>query len=79
MHLGQTVYTTAKAADHGGLDNKTGAAWLEGQPAAYLQAQLQAFAAGTQRNDINAQMRNIARNMTSAEIEASARYYASQR
>jgi cytochrome c553 len=65
-------------ACHGGLDNKTGAAWLEGQPAAYLQTQLEAFAAGTRRNDIDAQMRNVARNLTQAEIAAAARYYASE-
>ncbi|HEX6843168.1 MAG TPA: c-type cytochrome [Stellaceae bacterium] len=65
-------------ACHGGLDNKTGAAWLEGQPAAYLEAQLHAFAASARRNDIDAQMRNVARNMTPAEIAAAARYFASQ-
>ena len=69
----------ARAAScHGGLDNKTGSAWLDGQPAAYLQAQLAAFAAGARRNDISGQMRNVARNMTQAEIAAAARYYSSQ-
>jgi cytochrome c553 len=63
---------------HGSLDNKTGSPWLEGQSAVYLKAQLEAFASGQRRNDISAQMRNIARAMTSAEIEEAAAYYASQ-
>jgi cytochrome c553 len=66
------------AACHGGLDNKAGSPWLDGQPAPYIKAQLQAFANGTRRNDISEQMRNVARNMTPAEIEAAANYYASQ-
>jgi hypothetical protein len=37
---------------------------------------LEAFAHGNRRNDINEQMRNIARQMTPAEIEDAARYYA---
>lgn len=63
---------------HGRLDNKAGSAWLEGQPAAYLRAQLQAFASGARHNDISGQMRNIARQMTPPEIEAAAGYYANQ-
>ncbi len=63
---------------HGRLDNKAGSAWLEGQPAAYLRAQLQAFASGARHNDISEQMRNIARQMTPSEIEAAAAYYANQ-
>ncbi|CAN7545159.1 cytochrome c4 [Trinickia sp. LjRoot230] len=66
------------ASCHGAADHKVGAPWLEGQPAVYLRAQLQAFAAGDRHNDTSQQMRNIARQMTSAEIEAAARYYASQ-
>jgi cytochrome c553 len=66
------------AACHGGLDNKAGSPWLDGQPDAYIKAQLQAFANGTRRNDISEQMRNVARNMTPAEIDAAANYYANQ-
>jgi cytochrome c553 len=62
---------------HGTLDNKTGSPWLEGQPEAYLLAQLRAFATGERHNDIEQQMRNVSRNMTPAEIDASARWYAS--
>jgi len=63
---------------HGVLDNKTGSPWLEGQPAAYVKSQLQAFASGARRNDISQQMRNIARRMTPEEIDQAAEWYASQ-
>jgi cytochrome c553 len=63
-------------ACHGELSAKVGALWLEGQPVIYLQAQLDAFAHGTRRNDINQQMRNVARGMTPAEITAASGYYA---
>jgi cytochrome c553 len=65
-------------ACHGGLDNKVGSPWLEGQPAAYIKAQLQAFASGARRNDLGQQMRNIARGLTADEIEQIATYYSSQ-
>ena len=63
---------------HGSLDNKTGSPWLEGQSAQYMKAQLEAFASGQRRNDINEQMRNIARAMTPQEMDEAASYYASQ-
>jgi cytochrome c553 len=63
---------------HGATDAKLGTPWLDGQSAVYIKAQLQAFATGGRRNDISEQMRNIARQMTAAEIEQAARYYASQ-
>ncbi len=66
------------ASCHGAADHKTGTPWLEGEPQVYIRAQLQAFAAGDRHNDINEQMRNVARQMTPAEIEAAARYYSSQ-
>lgn len=65
-------------ACHGSLDNKTGSPWLEGQSEAYLKAQLLAFASDHRRNDINIQMRNVARAMTAQEINEAAAYYASQ-
>jgi cytochrome c553 len=65
------------AACHDG--NKAGAPWLEGQPSAYLKAQLAAFANGGRRNDIDEQMRNIARRMTAEEIDEAAEYYGSQK
>jgi cytochrome c553 len=63
---------------HGSLDNKLGSPWLEGQSAAYMKAQLEAFASGARRNDISQQMRNVARAMTAEEIEQAAEYYASR-
>lgn len=65
-------------ACHGALDHKEGSPWLEGQPAAYIDAQLRAFASGARHNDINEQMRNVARQMVPSEIAAAARYYAGQ-
>jgi cytochrome c553 len=65
-------------ACHGSLDNKTGSPWLEGQSAVYMRAQLQAFASGQRHNDINEQMRNVARAMMPKEIDDAASYYASQ-
>ncbi|GAA4336559.1 c-type cytochrome [Pigmentiphaga soli] len=61
---------------HGGVDQKLGAPWIEGMPREYLVEQLQAFRAGTRRNDAEAQMRNMARPMTDAEIEEVAAFYA---
>src|SRR3954451_1179928 len=63
---------------HGDIDNKAGSPWLGGQSAVYIKAQLQALAAGTRRNDISQQMRNIARQMTAEEIDQVARYYEAQ-
>ena len=65
-------------ACHGELANKAGAAWLGGQPAVYLRTQLEAFASGARRNDIGEQMRNVARGMTTEEIDAASRFYAGQ-
>jgi cytochrome c553 len=64
------------AACHGQLDRKGAAPWLGGQSADYLAAQLHAFASGERHNDINEQMRNVARQMTPEEIDAVSRYYA---
>ena len=63
-------------ACHGEIGAKASAAWLEGQPVAYLRAQLEAFASGARHNDIDEQMRNVARAMTPQEIDAASRYYA---
>ena len=61
---------------HGGVERKLGAPTMEGAPATYLEAQLRAFAEGKRTNDINAQMRNVARHMRDDEIVAAAEYYA---
>jgi cytochrome c553 len=63
-------------ACHGGVAYKDGAPWLTGESAVYLKAQLTAFASGARHNDISEQMRNVARGMTQAEIEAAAGFYA---
>jgi cytochrome c553 len=63
-------------ACHGEVGAKAGAAWLEGQPVAYLRTQLEAFSSGARRNDIDEQMRNVARVMTPQEIDAASRFYA---
>jgi cytochrome c553 len=65
-------------ACHGDFGSKAGAAWLEGQPAVYLLTQLEAFLSGTRRNDIGAQMRNVARGMTPEHINAASKFYAEQ-
>lgn len=67
----------ACAVCHGGIDTKAGSPWLDGLPTAYTQAQLRAFASGARHNDISGQMRNIAQNMTDAEMAEAASWYAS--
>ena len=61
---------------HGGTDHKFGAPWLEGMPKEYLVIQLKEFQTGARRNDSHAQMRNMTRQMTPAEIEQVADFYA---
>jgi len=66
------------AACHGQLDRKGAAPWLGGQSSIYLAAQMQRFASGERHNDINEQMRNVARHLTPQEIDGLAKYYAAQ-
>jgi len=61
---------------HGGVDQKLGAPWIEGMPKGYLVAQLRAFRSGARRNDSEAQMRNVVRLMTDAEIDEVSNFYA---
>jgi len=63
------------AACHGPLGFKHGAPPLSGQKSAYLKAQLDAFASGARRNDINEQMREVARALTESERDALAGWY----
>jgi cytochrome c553 len=65
-------------ACHGELSAKAGTPWLEGQPAVYLHAQLEGFASGARHNDIDEQMRNVARGMTQQEIDGASRYFANR-
>lgn len=61
---------------HGSVDQKLGTPWIEGMPKEYLVTQLRAFRQGERRNDASAQMRNMARAMSDAEIDAVASFYA---
>jgi len=63
------------AACHGPLGRKEGAPPLHGQKRAYLKAQLDAFATGARHNDINQQMREVARALTASERDALAEWY----
>lgn len=65
-------------ACHGELNAKAGTPWLEGQPAVYLRTQLEGFAFGARHNDIDEQMRNVARGMTQQEIDSASRYFANR-
>lgn len=64
------------SACHGPGDRKLGAPALRGQHHEYLERQLEAFAQNVRRNDINAQMRVIAKQLTAVEVHAIALYYA---
>jgi cytochrome c553 len=63
---------------HGDIDHTLASPWLKGEPTAYLLQQLQAFATGARSNDINGQMRAMARGMTPGEMLAAAAYYSGQ-
>ncbi|MRW84882.1 c-type cytochrome [Pseudoduganella sp. FT26W] len=66
----------ACASCHGGLAQQSAAPVLEGEPELYIRNQLHAFRDGSRHNDLNQQMRNMARQLTDAEITELARYYA---
>ncbi|SDV50527.1 c-type cytochrome [Chitinasiproducens palmae] len=65
------------ASCHGPMGRSTGAPWIQGMPEVYLRDQLIAFRSGARHNDVNEQMRNVARQMTDEEIQAASKYYAS--
>ncbi len=60
---------------HGDVDHTMASPWLGGEPMRYIQAQLQAFISGERANDINAQMRAMARALTPKEVDEAAVYY----
>jgi cytochrome c553 len=62
-------------ACHGPHGYKIGAPPLAGQHAAYIERQLAAFAQGLRQNDINEQMRAIAKQLTPSEMHALAAFY----
>jgi len=66
------------AACHGALGRKEGAPPLHGQKGAYLKAQLDAFATGARHNDINEQMRQVARALSASERDTLADWYQQQ-
>lgn len=68
----------ACASCHGGYAQQTATPVLDGEPDVYIRDQLHAFRNGTRRNDLNQQMRNVARQLTDAEIAELAAYYASR-
>jgi cytochrome c553 len=63
------------AACHGPDAQKLGAPPLRGQHTEYIERQLAAFAQGERQNDINQQMRVIARGLKPDEMHAVAGYY----
>jgi cytochrome c553 len=67
------------AACHGPLGHKLGAPPLSGQKRAYLRTQLEAFATGTRHNDINQQMREVARTLSATERDVIADWYDEKR
>jgi cytochrome c553 len=63
------------AACHGPMALVTGAPGLRGQQRAYAEQQMLAFKTGIRHNDIDEQMRSVARQLTDQEIAALADYY----
>ena len=63
---------------HGDSKNSVFTPRLEGLPIAYLSAQLNSFSHTERHNDINSQMRNVARHLTPSEIDDISHYYASR-
>jgi cytochrome c553 len=77
VRVGDPIRNIAPCAScHGGIDHKLGTPWLEGMAQKYLDDQLNAFASGARRNDSHAQMRNMTRHMTAAEIAEVSGFYA---
>jgi len=50
----------------------------QGEPAVYLHTQRHAFASGARSNRISGQMRNVARGMTTEELDVASRFNARQ-
>lgn len=63
---------------HGNIDHTLASPRLNAEPQIYLLRQLRAFATGERTNDINGQMRAMARGMTAPELQAAAAYYSGQ-
>jgi cytochrome c553 len=67
------------SACHGPGGYKIGAPALQGQQSAYIERQLAAFTQGMRQNDINEQMRTIAKQLTAAEMRAVAALYGGEK
>jgi cytochrome c553 len=65
----------ACASCHGGIAQQAATPILDGEPETYIRDQLHAFRDGKRRNDLNQQMRNMARQLTDDEINQLAAYY----
>lgn len=63
------------AACHGPAGNVIGAPSLQGQQSAYIERQLAALAEGSRQNDINQQMRTIAKQLTADDMHVIAEFY----
>jgi cytochrome c553 len=85
--MGEQIYRGGNAASgvaacigcHGPAGDGNPAAkfpTLSGQKPAYVVKQLQAFRAGTRKNDLNGMMREVAARMTDKEMESVAEYVA---
>ena len=68
----------ACASCHGDRKNSAFTPRLEGMPVKYLSDQLISFSRAERHNDINTQMRNVTRHLTTIEITEIAQYYASR-
>jgi cytochrome c553 len=66
----------ACASCHGDSKNSAFTPRLDGLPVDYLTTQLTHFSQAARHNDINLQMRNVARHLNAAEIADVSRYYA---
>ena len=75
---GDNTLAIPACADCHGSDQTGGGPILPplGQPAAYTSSQLQAFRAGERRNDTDRVMRELAKRLSDADIQALADYYA---
>jgi cytochrome c553 len=66
------------SACHGPGGYKIGAPALQRQQGAYIERQLTAFSQGMRQNDINEQMRTIAKQLTPDEMRAVAAFYGAE-
>jgi cytochrome c553 len=79
VRVGDPLRNIAPCAScHGAVGQKAGSPALEGMPQLYLAAQLRNFASSARGNDVHGVMRNMARQLTAAEINDVALFYSRQ-